>query len=113
MKRFSLAVVAMVSVLFNACGTSPLQACKDQSAVECKKMWSCPGSPLKLGSDEATCVSFFNALCTQVENGQCPKGGAYPIDKVVACTADIEKQTCEQYVSGTAQSENCKAAECK
>ncbi|MFZ5469633.1 MAG: hypothetical protein ACOZIN_09365 [Myxococcota bacterium] len=105
-----LAGALAVAALGAACGTSPVQACKDQGVAECKKMWSCDAA-VKLGSDEASCITTYAGLCEGfAKEGKCEGGKTMDLGRVVACTADIEKASCDEYKSGTFRAANCEAA---
>lgn len=109
MKRVIKALWALALVV--GCGTSPTQACKDQGNAECQKMWSCTGASLKIGKDEASCVSTYDSLC-QLGGGACPNGSSVDVLKMTACASDTEKASCDDYKSGTYKAANCAAAMC-
>jgi hypothetical protein len=111
MKRWVLAATVALSVL-SGCGTSPLQACKDRGAADCKKMWSCTNVAVKLGTDEASCVTSMDTLCS-LTGGSCASGKAIDVAKATACTADIQSASCDQYNAGSYKAANCDAAKCQ
>ncbi len=109
MKMLRFVLPSLLATLAVGCGTSPLQACKDRGAAECKKMWTCTDAVVKLGKDQADCVSTYDNLCT-LSSGGCLNGKSIDTGKLVACTADVEAATCDAYK--TLNSANCAAVKC-
>lgn len=98
MKRLFTAIATICTLA--ACGPTPQSVCDDQAAAFCEKMWGCEGSQgLKIGSDQATCVTQSQALCSLATSG------TYDLAKEEQCTAALKAQTCEQYK--TAQPSSC------
>ncbi len=74
-------------------------------------MWSC-NSPVKIGNDEASCITSYDSLC-QLAAAGCPTGKTQDLSKVPACISDTANATCAEYNAGSYRAANCDAVKCK
>jgi hypothetical protein len=111
MKKLALLALSVASLALSACGgLSPQSACEQQATPLCEKMWTCSGgSGLKIGSDQASCVTQYKSLCALAAGG-CSDGKTFDSAAAQSCITDLKAQTCDQYAAGqpTTCSNQCK-----
>lgn len=97
MKKLVLAALSALTLA--ACGgMSPQSACEAAVDPTCEKMWNCPNSTLKIGSDLASCKTEYKSLCSLAS--ACSNGETFDSSAASACPGDITKQTCDEYKAG-------------
>ncbi len=87
--------LALAPIALLACGTTIQDACRDDAAVSCEKMWTCD-APVKFGNNQDSCVETVQGLCALAE---CDEGKTFNSAKADECAEARKAQTCAEYNS--------------
>jgi hypothetical protein len=93
-----IALMGVAVFVVVACG-GPGATCRERSAADCEKQWTCDAG-FMFGSSQADCTMTLQMICDVSGGNTCSQGQTFNGAKAAECATAVKAQSCAQWRMG-------------